>query len=117
MQDLTTPVCLSKFANEVLESFALSDQIRSLLFSLWTQYSLLKIVREKFLPAFVMDYVVNDNVVWLIVFLSIIEDYQYLQEYTANQMITLLNVATHVSKKARTRLINALDEWLPSWRK
>lgn len=35
---------------------------------------------------------------------------QQHSEYTANQMITLLNVATHVSKKARTRLINALDE-------
>ncbi|VDK42415.1 unnamed protein product [Anisakis simplex] len=36
--------------------------------------------------------------------------YQIHFEYTANQMITLLNVATHVSKKARARLISALDE-------
>ncbi|MFH4983574.1 hypothetical protein AB6A40_010283, partial [Gnathostoma spinigerum] len=31
-------------------------------------------------------------------------------EYTANQIITLLNVATHVSRKARARIISALDE-------
>ncbi|VIO90484.1 Uncharacterized protein BM_BM17349 [Brugia malayi] len=32
------------------------------------------------------------------------------REYTTNQIITLLNVATHISKKARTRIINALEE-------
>uniref|UniRef100_A0A1I7Y9S3 DUF2451 domain-containing protein n=1 Tax=Steinernema glaseri TaxID=37863 RepID=A0A1I7Y9S3_9BILA len=32
------------------------------------------------------------------------------KEYTGNQMIALLNVATHVSKKARTRIISALDD-------
>ncbi|CAG9540717.1 unnamed protein product [Cercopithifilaria johnstoni] len=32
------------------------------------------------------------------------------KEYTTNQIITLLNVATHISKKARTRIINALEE-------
>ncbi|VDO59071.1 unnamed protein product [Haemonchus placei] len=31
-------------------------------------------------------------------------------EYTAKQMISLLSVATHVSKKARTRIINALND-------
>ncbi|CAJ0600446.1 unnamed protein product [Cylicocyclus nassatus] len=31
-------------------------------------------------------------------------------EYTAKQMISLLGVATHVSKKARTRIINALND-------
>ncbi|VDN92180.1 unnamed protein product [Brugia pahangi] len=33
-----------------------------------------------------------------------------IKEYTTNQIITLLNVATHISKKARTRIINALEE-------
>ncbi|VDK71144.1 unnamed protein product [Litomosoides sigmodontis] len=32
------------------------------------------------------------------------------REYTTNQIVTLLNVATHISKKARTRIINALEE-------
>uniref|UniRef100_A0A0R3RYK8 Vps54_N domain-containing protein n=1 Tax=Elaeophora elaphi TaxID=1147741 RepID=A0A0R3RYK8_9BILA len=32
------------------------------------------------------------------------------REYTTNQIITLLNVATHISKKTRTRIISALDE-------
>ncbi|KAK0417574.1 hypothetical protein QR680_013088 [Steinernema hermaphroditum] len=32
------------------------------------------------------------------------------KEYTGSQMIALLNVATHVSKKARTRIISALDD-------
>ncbi|EFO24917.2 hypothetical protein LOAG_03569 [Loa loa] len=32
------------------------------------------------------------------------------REYTTNQITTLLNVATHISKKARIRIINALDE-------
>uniref|UniRef100_A0A915PU62 Syndetin n=1 Tax=Setaria digitata TaxID=48799 RepID=A0A915PU62_9BILA len=31
-------------------------------------------------------------------------------EYTTNQIITLLNVATHISKKTRTRIISALEE-------
>ncbi|VDN35733.1 unnamed protein product [Gongylonema pulchrum] len=35
---------------------------------------------------------------------------QQHSEYTTNQIVTLLNVATHVSKKARTRIINALDD-------
>ncbi|VDN04147.1 unnamed protein product [Thelazia callipaeda] len=35
---------------------------------------------------------------------------QQHNEYTANQIITLLNVATHISKKARIRIISALDE-------
>ncbi|KIH50313.1 hypothetical protein ANCDUO_19609, partial [Ancylostoma duodenale] len=39
-------------------------------------------------------------------------DFQHLllKEYTAKQMISLLGVATHVSKKARTRIINALND-------
>ncbi|TKR68429.1 hypothetical protein L596_024418 [Steinernema carpocapsae] len=32
------------------------------------------------------------------------------KEYTGSQMIALLNVATHVSKKARMRIISALDD-------
>ncbi|MCP9258907.1 hypothetical protein DINM_001377 [Dirofilaria immitis] len=32
------------------------------------------------------------------------------REYTMNQIITLLNVATHISKKARTRIMIALEE-------
>uniref|UniRef100_A0A1I7WYB3 DUF2451 domain-containing protein n=1 Tax=Heterorhabditis bacteriophora TaxID=37862 RepID=A0A1I7WYB3_HETBA len=34
----------------------------------------------------------------------------WLMEYTAKQMIYLLGVATHVSKKAKTRIINALND-------